>query len=442
MYFRLIATMMIVLALVVGCGKSEPTDAPEPTATATPVPPTDTPEPTATATPVPPTDTPEPTATAMPTETPVPPSPTMTDTPASTATALPPAPTIEPLALLGAPVPLSELQPITLENAQDVQLLSTLQIPEYQFSPSKAGQCTVAFSPDGKLVSGVCAKSLVPIWEVETGNLLHASEGKKREVGLAFSPDGEIMLTGGWSGNISIWDSISGERIETFGEFDDPVWDLDMSPDKSMLATVQLDWDGLLSNPPDDDSLRDIRMWDMVSKEQIWSTKQGRNYSLCVDHHPSGETVAVGKTRGDVFIFDAATGQELFAFNTSSQPYQAGAGNMGDLAYSPAGNFLAAGSDDKKVWLWETENYELLFALEGHQGYINGVVFSSDESVLISGSDDATVGIWDLQGQQLLKILAGHAITILRVDLNSDGTLIASISWDGTVKLWGIPTDE
>ena len=76
---RVIATVMIVLTLIVGCGRTEPT--------ATPVPPTDTPKPTATSQPTNtstptgtpsfaathvPTDTPAPTATAMSTEAPTP----------------------------------------------------------------------------------------------------------------------------------------------------------------------------------------------------------------------------------------------------------------------------------------------------------------------------------------------------------------------------------
>jgi WD40 repeat protein len=63
-----------------------------------------------------------------------------------------------------------ELVPITFANAKDVRLLKTLPIPD--FAVSSLSQCSVAFSPDGKLLSGVCYKSIVPVWDVSTGRLL------------------------------------------------------------------------------------------------------------------------------------------------------------------------------------------------------------------------------------------------------------------------------
>jgi WD40 repeat protein len=338
--------------------------------------------------------------------------------------------------------PLPELQKITVENAKDIQLIKTFQIPNYSTSYTR-GQCSTCFSPDGKFVAGVCIKNRIPLWDVESGLLVREHTGsQKNEVTCPFDPTGETLVTGGFGPSISFWDLAGGERIESLGEYDDPVWDLDFSPDGRMLAAVTLEWDSLLSDPPDDENLRDIQMWDLESQEQIWSVKQGVNFSLSVDFHPNGEVIAVGKTRGDIYIHDTETGEELYAFNTVPGWPNPGAGNIGDLAYSPSGKYLAAGSDDDKIWLWETENYEVLYTLEGHDSYINGVVFSSDETFLVSSSDDATIGIWDLETRELLIRLEGHTDTALRVDMNSENTLIASVSWDGTVKLWGIPATE
>jgi predicted outer membrane repeat protein len=104
--YAVVAAVMVVLNLVVGCGKAEPTATPVPPM-ATFLPPTDTPAlPPATA--VPPTDTPVPptatavpptaTATPSPTDTPVPPTETLTptDTPIP-PTATPIGPTATPL---------------------------------------------------------------------------------------------------------------------------------------------------------------------------------------------------------------------------------------------------------------------------------------------------------------------------------------------------------
>jgi len=354
------------------------------------------------------------------------------------ATDAPKAPTQE----LPQSNPLPELQKITVENAKDIQLIRTFQIPNYSTSYTR-GQCSTCFSPDGKFVAGVCIKNRIPLWDLETGLLVREfADSQKNEVTCTFDGTGETLVTGGFGPSISFWDLASGDRIESLGDYDDPVWDLDFSPDGRMLASITLDWDGLLSNPPDDENLRDIQMWDLESGEQLWSVKQGVNFSLSVDFHPNGEVIAVGKTRGDIYIHDAATGEELYALNTVPGWPNPGAGNIGDLAYSPSGKYLAAGSDDDKIWMWETKNYEVLYTLEGHESYVNGVAFSPDETFLVSSSDDSTIGIWDLGTRELLIRLESHTDTALRVDINSESTLIASISWDGTVKLWGIPVSN
>lgn len=365
---------------------------------------------------------------------------TPTELPVSeaTSTQIPASPTPE----LPPSDPLPELQRITVENAENIQLIRTFQIPNYSTSNTR-GQCSTCFSPDGNFVAGVCIKNRIPLWDLETGLLVreHAN-ASKNEITCTFDPAGETLVTGGFGPYISFWGVASGERVVRLGDYDDPVWDVDFSPDGRMLASVSLDWDATLSNPPDDESLRDIQMWDLASGEQIWTVKQGMNLSLSVDFHPNGEVIAVGKTRGDIYIHDAATGNQLYTFNTVPGWPNPGAGNIGDLAYSPSGRFLAAGSDDDRIWMWETDNYNLLYYLEGHDSYVNGVVFSSDETFLVSSSDDATIGVWDLETHEMLVRLEDHTDTALRVDLNAENTLIASVSWDGTVKLWGIPASE
>jgi WD40 repeat protein len=115
--------------------------------------------------------------------------------------------------------------------------------------------------------------------------------------------------------------------------------------------------------------------------------------------------------------------------------------NIGDITFSPSGDWIVAGCDDHKIYVWDASDYQLVDTLVGHQSYVNGVDFNTDETLLVSGSGqhDKTIGLWSFQDGRLLKQLEGHEDSILRVDMNPDDTLIASISWDGTVRLWGIP---
>jgi pimeloyl-ACP methyl ester carboxylesterase len=180
-----------------------------------------------------------------------------------------------------------------------------------------------------------------------------------------------------------------------------------------------------------------MHLWNIASGEPLWNYgEKDMLRVLSVDYYPTGETIAYGTLSNGVMILNAQTGQPI-----KSLPIAA---PVGDVAFSPDGQWLAAGSDDNKIRLWRTADYELVKTLEGHTHYVNGIAFSPTERgrLLVSGSHDKQVGIWDVQSGQLLKLLDGHEGAVLRVAMNSSGTLIASISWDDTVRLWGVVGDK
>lgn len=365
-------------------------------------------------------------------------TPVSTETPATTATS---TSTVKPvLTPTGTPSDLTssvlpELEQITVENADRVQLIETLRIPDY--IESHWHQCNTVFSPDGRFLAGACGKSTVSIWEVRTLQL-HKTlyETPKAIVSCEFSPDSRMLACAGFQNrDVTLWDVESGERIERF-RCDSNVFDVDFSPDGQRLAAVSV---FSLSMNTGEERNGAIHLWDITTGELLWEneTITPRSF-ISVSYHPNGEVIAYGKERGGAGIVDAETGEVLLHFDTD------GNYNIGDLTYSPSGNLLAVGKDDYLIYIWDTTDYSLITTLDEHQNYVNGVVFSDDETLLVSGSGelDRTLGIWAVEDFQLLTQLEGHQDSILRIDINPAGTLIASVSWDGTVKLWGIPGGE
>lgn len=317
--------------------------------------------------------------------------------------------------------PSPQLQVITTANAGELKLLKTLQIPGFKMG--SLSQCSVAFSPDGRFLSGVCYQNTIPVWDAQSGQLIRSLESSPvQEVAVAFSPDGKQIATGGFTDSIRLWDSESGQMLRAIGPLSSPIWELAFSPDGARLASASFNWSSAASS---------IHLWNTSNGDLVLDYKNDDKQLLVlsVDYSPDGKTLAYG-TFDSVLILDAEKGTLIKLWPIPN--------HVGDLAFSADGRLLATGSDDHKIRLWETSNYELQSTLEGHRHYVNGVAFSPDGKLIVSGSHDQRVGIWDVESGQLLNMMEGHENAVLRVAINPAGTLIASISWDGTVGLWGV----
>ena len=75
------------------------------------------------------------------------------------------------------------------------------------------------------------------------------------------------------------------------------------------------------------------------------------------------------------------------------------------LAFSPDGSWLASGSLDRTVRLWDMENIETTSrTLNGHEGWVSSVTFSPDGRWLVSGSYDSTIRLWTVELEDLAEI--------------------------------------
>ena len=96
--------------------------------------------------------------------------------------------------------------------------------------------------------------------------------------------------------------------------------------------------------------------------------------------------LATGGSDGAVCIWDLEARDKLQSFPIG----------VTSLAFDPAGRYLAAGSMQQTVIVWDLSLEKKIFELAGHQDRIGAVLFSPDGSWLVSASDDSTVRVWNV----------------------------------------------
>jgi WD40 repeat protein len=279
----------------------------------------------------------------------------------------------------------------------------------------------VAFSPDGRrFVSGGCDRT-ARVWDAATGHELLCFRGHGESVtSVAFSPDGRWVASGGYDATARVWDPNTGEEALCFrGHGRSNVTSVAFSPDGRWLASGG--YDGA------------VRIWDAAGGMERACFRTEHTAS-CVAVSPDGERVAAGEGHVAGAEFSARVwdvkGRRLIACLSF------GSWTVRSLAFSPDGRFLASGSDDRKVRVWNAESGVEEYCFLGHESYVNDVGFFPGGVALVSGASDRTIRIWDLVPEQRPVTVRGDDASLSRIAFSADGAKVVGSAGARSLRAW------
>jgi len=238
---------------------------------------------------------------------------------------------------------------------------------------------------------------------------------------VACSPREDLLAAGTTSGQILIYDALSGVLRLTCSGHTDGVWSLAFSPDGSLLASSSDD--------------HDVRLWDSSSGACLRMLQGHKNRVRSVAFSPEGSVLASGSDDQAIRLWDIHSGRCL-------QTLVGHADRVWSVAYSPNGNVIASGSTDQVVRLWDTGTGSCFATLHGHSDWVRSVAFHPEGSIIATGSDDQTIRLWNASTGQHLRTLTGHTDRVWCVAFHPASSIVASSSEDSTIRLWDNSTGQ
>ncbi|GCF08428.1 NACHT domain-containing protein [Dictyobacter arantiisoli] len=184
--------------------------------------------------------------------------------------------------------------------------------------------------------------------------------------------------------------------------------------------------------------LQDVRLEDIDFSDTDLATCSftesfGNILSLALS--PDQTWLAAGTANGTIELWQLPAGTPLSSLTGHTDWIRT-------IAFSPDGRWLASGSDDQGIRLWDVASEQCIKIFQGQQGRIYSVTFSPDGTLLASGGDDQLVYLWDIASGQCLHTFAGHNELIRSVIFSPDSLLLISGSEGTNVIVWDLATRE
>ncbi|HLG38472.1 MAG TPA: hypothetical protein VI461_02350, partial [Chitinophagaceae bacterium] len=105
--------------------------------------------------------------------------------------------------------------------------------------------------------------------------------------------------------------------------------------------------------------------------------------------------------------------------------------SVAGIAVSTDGKYLATGSADSSIIIWDADNYLPVKQITGHKGQVTTLSFSPDGKTLLSGSTDKTLRLWNItEGKEIRNYNTEFRQGIYQSVFSADGKNIAACSWE------------
>jgi WD40 repeat protein len=176
-------------------------------------------------------------------------------------------------------------------------------------------------------------------------------------------------------------------------------------------------------------------VWDTNRAAKILDIRDGV-HADAVDFHPDGRTLAAARRDGSIFVYDLASGHEVWHFPGARLPQL--------LRFDPTGERIVTVSPDAQdgVQVRSVRDGTIAASWDfADSAY--AADWHPDGRWLAVGDVSGTIRLLDARdASRPPRTIQAHDGTVVSLAFHPGGRLLASGSWDGTLRLWDFQSGE
>ncbi len=310
--------------------------------------------------------------------------------------------------------------------------------PYFEFMGHKSKVLSVAFSLDGRILASCSADKTIRLWDVDGKKELKALKGHTMGVNcLAFSPNGLLLASGGNDRKVRVWNLEKGTEEKVFTGHKRKVLAVAFSADGSLLASAGED--------------KIVKIWDLRSGYELGELKGHGKAVHSIAFHPNGRSITTGSKDKSMRTWDITSRKEVRSLTESAARY----GDLLTFAFSPEGRMIASAikevtrarpgkgaarggiKENDFVQFRDGMTGEDLGRLEGHLESVVSISFSPDGRFLATGSYDHSVRLWDVKKLEEIATIPLKE-RAYSVDFSPDGRWLTAGTGDNRVWVWSL----
>ncbi|PVU97702.1 hypothetical protein BB561_000368 [Smittium simulii] len=176
---------------------------------------------------------------------------------------------------------------------------------------------------------------------------------------------------------------------------------------------------------------------------EISELKSGHHLSVTsVAITPDGNTIFSGSKDGSIVKWDLKLKKKLITIKgqkkSSNNPALGHTDTVLSFAISTDGKYLASGSSDRFINIWNVETLEHITTFRQHKDAVTGLAFRKGHNQLYSCSLDRMVKLWNVDQRGYIETLFGHQDGINDICTIQREQAVTVGSRDKTARTWKI----